>query len=197
MSLLDHAIALRALIEQRHSVAVVANSVDRDRRDIISDCRGRMPICRTDATSLHQADKAPASRCGGVFDELVLGQVAAWRQRLGDLPMVSDHWFYRLRVDCLISLQTPWMHEAIALGWTDAELFGLSVHAPKICVEAMGLVVGIAASRLQPPLSVVAVTESYAQIATGTGARLMHRRHRPSVGGPIWEHSAYQVSDIR
>jgi hypothetical protein len=41
------------------------------------------------------------------------------------------------------------------------------------------------------------VTETYAQIATGTRARLMHRRHRPSVGAPIWEHPVYHVSDTR
>ena len=40
-------------------------------------------------------------------------------------------------------------------------------------------------------------TGEFVQITTGTGARLMHRRHRPSIGPPIWEHPAYHVSDIR
>ena len=159
--------------------------------------RERLAICAADDIPQAEAIETATRECGISLGQLVARQIQHWTYRLASLPQASDRWLANLHSVCFASLAWPWLQRAVGIGWTDAELFGLNVHAPKIRVEAMGLIVGIAASRHQPPLSVVAVTEAYAQITTGTGARLMHRRHRPSIGPPIWEHPAYHVSDIR
>jgi hypothetical protein len=146
----------------------------------------RLAICLADHATKAHANQIASQEVGCRLEVLVRQQLFFWRKKLVGLSIASGPWWANLRTACVASLCEQWMKDAVMLGWTDAELFGIHPCAPKSRIEAMGLVVAVASSKLRPPLRVADLSPADATIVTGTGARLTYRRFHPSIGRPIW-----------
>jgi len=184
---------LADVCHELQSDLIPSSAVELDDPDVkIAAYHERIAICLADGASEQEASQIAVTECGCDLAELVARQISQWRQRLFAMPRPDAPWLSKLCQHCLRCLSSPWLHQATTCGWTDADLFGLHPQAPKVRVEAMGLAVAVGLSELPPPLRVISVTPAQATIATGTGALLAHRRFRPSIGPPIWDHPSFQ-----
>ena len=164
-----------------------------DPSDLISDYAECIAIClKTGDVAEDDAHRIASEQCGATQDELAARQVSYWCQRIESLPEPADHRLSKIRYIALEFLALPWMLQAATLRWTAPELFGLHRVAANVRIEAMGLVPSLALSKLRPPFQVSSITATVATVVTGSGATLTHRRLRPNLGSPVWEHPAFE-----
>jgi hypothetical protein len=85
-------------------------------------------------------------------------------------------------------LATSLFEQALAVGWSHVELFGVSPHAPFRRLAEQGLVSGLALSVLIKPRLETIAGEG-AVIICGSGSRLIYRRGHRALDGavPWWE----------
>lgn len=135
-----------------------------------------------------QARSIAENEVGSDIDHLAGLQIAHWRHQLDSIYCIDSPWFTRILSSCILQLNEGWILTAVSMGWTDSELFGLNSNAPKIRIEAQGLVTSLAASKFKAPKQVTQVSDQSATIETGSGAQLKHYRFRSNLGMPIWDH---------
>ena len=169
-----------------------------DFSDLIHDYAERIAIC-SEAGDISEDDarRIATEQCGAPLDELAARQVSYWHRRIKALSEPTDRGLSKVRCIALDCLAQRWTHQAAALGWTDAELFGLHHEAPTERIEAMGLVSSLALSVLRHPLKVMGIKDAAATVRTGNCALLTHCRFRPNLGPPIWEHPTFADTTVR
>jgi hypothetical protein len=161
-----------------------------DPSDLISDYAERIAICSEVGDVVEDdAHRIASEQCDATLDELAARQGAYWCQRIEALPEPSDHRLIKIVPACRSVLTERWLIDAIRLGWTDADLFGLDSGAPR-AYFGNGVVASIALTALCRPVRIVAVDNDFVTVETGTRSKLQHHR-RNCRGRPIWEHPAF------
>ena len=162
--------------------AYVSNPADR-----IADYRERLVICaEAGDVSPSEAHRIATDQCGAPLEELTDWQIAYWRQCLLRISEPTTHRLNGTRQGCLDTLDEPWLRNAIALGWSELELWGVDPSAPQLTARN-GLVTGLYLSALKQPVRVVSINDVHAIIEAGTGARLTHRARIMNKGPVIWQ----------
>jgi hypothetical protein len=99
------------------------------------------------------------------------------------------HWWVQIINDGLIFLE-GWGVRAVALGWTESDMFGVHPMAPACRFDCMGLALLIAGGR------VTALSEDIATLKSVGGSTLSHRRRPSSVKNPsLWHLQSLQKGD--
>ena len=168
-----------------------------DPAGLIAAYHERLAICLADGITEDDARRIAGAETGADLDALARRQVEFWRAKIATLGTPTDKRLAGIRAAGLVCLAEGWVQDAAALGWNDAELFGLHRDAPTVRIEAMGLITSLALTPFRPPLTIAALTSATATIRTGTGATLTCARFHPGIGAPVWTHPAFTTSPSR
>ncbi len=141
-------------------------------------------------------------------DELdgVTSMAAAYEMLVGDFDAVRDRWAAqidamqsttrlaeKLRTSSQELLDADWLPHAIKAGWSERELFGIHPTAPKVRVDAEGLVTAIILASWQ--LRLLDLDSKAAQLITPSGSVLVHpRKLNCSFTVPFWELQDISIS---
>jgi hypothetical protein len=109
------------------------------------------------------------------WQTLAVAHAAHIQRALDRLPPLADRDAQRLADASRALLATPWFTQAVELGWSMPELFGVDAHAPKVRSEHFGLVPYLTWSALRGP-KLVAISADGFTVETASGARLRGRR---------------------
>ena len=134
-------------------------------------------------------------------DELngVTPMAAAYEILVGDFNVIRDRWAAlidamqpttrlaeKLRTRSRELLNAEWLPRAIATGWSERDLFGIHPTAPKVRVDAEGLVTAIILASW--PLRLLDLDGEVARLVPPSGKPLIHpRRLNCSYTVPLWE----------
>lgn len=134
-------------------------------------------------------------------DELngVMPIAAAYKMLIGDFDAVRDRWASlidamqpttrlaeKLRTRSSELLNAEWLPRAVESGWSERQLFGIHPTAPKVRVDAEGLVTAIILASW--PLRLLDLNMEAAQLITLSGSVLVHpRKLNCSHAVPLWE----------
>jgi hypothetical protein len=124
---------------------------------------------------------------------------AAYEMLVGDFYAVRDRWAAlidamqpttrlaaKLRTKSRELLNANWLPSAIEAGWSERDLFGIHPTAPKVRVDAEGLVTAIILASWS--LRLLDLDKEAAQLMTPSGSVLVHRRKlNCSFTVPFWE----------
>jgi hypothetical protein len=123
----------------------------------------------------------------------------AYEMLVGDFDAVRDRWAAlidamqpttrlaaKLRIKSREMLSVDWLPRAIETGWSERDLFGIHPTAPKVRVDAEGLVTAIILASWS--LRLLDLDKEAAQLMTPSGSVLVHRRKlNCSFTVPFWE----------
>lgn len=133
----------------------------------------------------------------GPWDELAEAHALLIRAALKRLPAQTTDAGTRLCAVSVKFLDTDHWQQAVSLGWSLIELFGLSPNAPLVRVDGQGLVSGLALSchaggRLEN------LVADHATIRQRSGSVLTWRRGMPSLDAAVlwWECPAIVGSKV-
>jgi hypothetical protein len=106
---------------------------------------------------------------------------------LAQLPPGTKRMRARLELVTREFLKSPFFADAMHFGWTDEELFGVHPIAPMVRVDQLGIVSGLAISRLAGP-RLERIGPDAAIVRCSSGSRLSAPRTRQgeSAGIPWW-----------
>jgi hypothetical protein len=156
-----------------------------------------LPLCPADVAERVARSRAPRSvtlaALGYATETAFAGaQRARLSAILDALPPIAERKAQRLAVVTRAFLEIPQFAQAVELGWSDLELFGLAWHAPEVRLAEQGLVSGLALSSLNSP-KLVAIHADAAVIRCGSGAQLTYRRFTGNTdcAVPWWEIPAF------
>lgn len=160
-----------------------------DPSSLIEAYHERIALClEAGDVPARQARLVAANEVGSDIEHLAGQQISHWHYKLSAVQRPYGRWFADLVASCIQMLHEDWMLTAASMGWSDVELFGLHRKAPKIRIEAQGLVTSVSASNFKAPVSVARLLDDHAVVRTGSGAQLSHQRFRTNLGPAIWDH---------
>jgi hypothetical protein len=129
------------------------------------------------------------------LDELAASWFAGWSREIRRLSDPADRHWATLKTASLMFLTTPHARAALQTGWSEIELWGVPpMDDARWCFGSKGLLPAVAWAPW-PRTRLSAVDADGADIVTGSGGRLRHRRTCQDVTGamPWWRHPALSV----
>ena len=110
-----------------------------------------------------------------------------WRSHLDRMPRPTDDRGARLLRVARDFLDSGWCEEAVALGWSEIELWGAHAAVPRERHDAQDLVPAMAFTAF--PCHLAGLSADAASIETGPGNFLTHQRSKDRFADavPIWQ----------
>jgi hypothetical protein len=143
--------------------------------------------------------------CVDELDGVTL-MAAAYQMLVGDFDAIRDRWealidamqpttqlAEKLQSKSREMLSVDWLPRAVVAGWSERDLFGIHPTAPKVRVDAEGLVTSIILASW--PLRLLDLNGEAARLVPPSGKPLIHpRRLNCSYTVPFWELQDISIS---